>query len=158
MKGKDIAKELQDDSKLFYTIAELEKVLGISRMTLYNNYIYAGKLPAKRLGRKIIVLKEDLFEFLESLPSVVEGAKKPSSRRIRKEAITENSNGANKEEKPFYTISELALMLDCSPQNIYNYIRKGMLPAKRPAGKIVIPKRDFFKYLESLPYVAPIKV
>lgn len=58
--------------KPFYTVQELAVMFGCSQQNIYHNYIYKGRLPAKKLGGRLIVLKEDLINYLKSLPYVVD--------------------------------------------------------------------------------------
>jgi excisionase family DNA binding protein len=50
-------------------IAETCAVLGIGRTSLYE-LIRAGKLPARKIGRRTIILSADLRRYAESLPTV----------------------------------------------------------------------------------------
>jgi len=42
---------------------------GLGRDTLYKA-IHAGRLPARKLGRRTIIIANDLQQFLESLPVI----------------------------------------------------------------------------------------
>jgi excisionase family DNA binding protein len=50
-----------------YSIPQAMTVIGIGRDKLYK-LIREGKLPARKLGRKTLILATDLEAFLESLP------------------------------------------------------------------------------------------
>jgi excisionase family DNA binding protein len=50
-----------------YGSAEVCAVLGVSRTTLWEMR-KSGVLPSRRLGSKILILREDLKKFLRSLP------------------------------------------------------------------------------------------
>jgi excisionase family DNA binding protein len=50
-----------------YGTAEICAVLGVSRTTLWE-LRKAGRLPTRRIGSKILILREDLQYFLQSLP------------------------------------------------------------------------------------------
>lgn len=52
-----------DDKITVYTLADLEKMLKISRRTLLS-YIKAGKLTAAKIGGKWIVTGENLDKFI----------------------------------------------------------------------------------------------
>jgi len=54
--------------KLGYPVDDLPHLTGFSRSTCYN-LVADGRLPAKRLGKRIIVLRNDLEQFLRGLPS-----------------------------------------------------------------------------------------
>lgn len=54
---------------LVFTMAELPVATGLGRSSLYAA-IKAGRLTAKKAGRRTIVLRADLDEFLRSLPPV----------------------------------------------------------------------------------------
>lgn len=55
------------DTALAYTIAQAAKVAGIGRSTLYSE-LSAGKLQARKLGRRTLILASDLSLWLSSLP------------------------------------------------------------------------------------------
>jgi len=55
------------DNKVGYTIEEAAGQAGICRSNIYKA-MDAGKLPARKLGRRNIILHDDLVKFLESLP------------------------------------------------------------------------------------------
>jgi excisionase family DNA binding protein len=57
---------VQDNSAL--SIAETTRILGIGRSTLYN-LIKDGRLPVRKLGKRTLVLREDLNKFVASLPA-----------------------------------------------------------------------------------------
>ena len=50
-----------------YSIAETMAQSGLGRDTIYKA-IHEGKLKARKLGRRTVVLASDLQAFLESLP------------------------------------------------------------------------------------------
>jgi excisionase family DNA binding protein len=50
-----------------YSIAEVMAQSGLGRDTIYKA-IRAGRLPARKLGRRTVVLATDMQRFLESLP------------------------------------------------------------------------------------------
>ena len=54
-----------------YSIAEVARLTGRGRSTLYE-LIAAGRLRARKLGARTVVLDTDLADFLNSLPDAVE--------------------------------------------------------------------------------------
>jgi len=52
-----------------YSVPEAMCVLGLCRDTLYK-LIREGRLPARKIGRRTVVLESDLQQFLESLPKL----------------------------------------------------------------------------------------
>lgn len=56
---------MQDFSTL--SIAQTARFLGIGRSTLYN-LIKAGRLPVRKLGKRTLILRDDLDQFVASLP------------------------------------------------------------------------------------------
>lgn len=54
--------------KLTFSVPEAVSVTGISRSLLYLE-IAAGRLPARKLGRRTVILREDLQAFLKALPA-----------------------------------------------------------------------------------------
>jgi len=49
---------------------EVARMLGITPGAV-RMMVYRGRLPARKLGRRIIFLKEELEEYLKALPPVV---------------------------------------------------------------------------------------
>ncbi len=56
---------MQDFSTL--SIAQTARFLGIGRSTLYN-LIKDGRLPVRKLGKRTLILRDDLDHFVASLP------------------------------------------------------------------------------------------
>jgi excisionase family DNA binding protein len=50
-----------------YSVPEAMCVLGLCRDSVYK-LIRQGRLPARKIGRRTVVLESDLQAFLESLP------------------------------------------------------------------------------------------
>jgi excisionase family DNA binding protein len=59
---------------LVFTIAEAKASAGVGRSALYAA-IASGELPARKLGRRTLIMADDLKAWLTSLPKV-----KPSKR------------------------------------------------------------------------------
>ncbi len=59
------------DEKHYYTVQELARIWGCTDHNIYN-LIYKGRLPARKMGRRTIILKKELENYLESLPYVRE--------------------------------------------------------------------------------------
>lgn len=53
--------------KPFYTTKELAELLGVSEQHV-RRLGYKGKLPARKWGKRIIFLKDEVEEYLRSLP------------------------------------------------------------------------------------------
>ncbi len=53
--------------KLFYTVKEVAGMLGTKEENI-RKLARMGKIPARKLGRRIIFLRDELEEFLKSLP------------------------------------------------------------------------------------------
>lgn len=51
-----------------HSITETARLLGIGRSTLYV-LIKDGRLPARKLGKRTLILHEDLERFIASLPT-----------------------------------------------------------------------------------------
>ena len=58
-----------------YSIPQVMGKIGIGRDTLYK-LIRQGNLPARKLGRRTVVLESDLQAFIEALPRLGGGAQK----------------------------------------------------------------------------------
>jgi excisionase family DNA binding protein len=61
---ENVPREIQ---KLSYSIAEAVELTGLGRSTIYEE-IRSKRLLARKIGRRTIVLAEDLSSFLASLP------------------------------------------------------------------------------------------
>jgi excisionase family DNA binding protein len=62
-------------------------------------------------------------------------------------------NRANEQEN--YTVQEVSKLLRCSELTVYNYIKKGLLPASKIGRKYIIKKADLdeaLKEVKSLKY------
>ena len=57
---------MQDISTL--SIAQTIRLLGIGRSTLYG-LIKEGRLPVRKLGKRTLILRQDLDRFIASLPT-----------------------------------------------------------------------------------------
>jgi excisionase family DNA binding protein len=57
------------DAKHAYTVPEVIRVTGTSRTTLYAE-IAAQRLKARKLGRRTLILADDLRQWLETLPAL----------------------------------------------------------------------------------------
>jgi excisionase family DNA binding protein len=55
--------------RVAYSIAETMALSGVGRDTLYKA-IHAGRLRARKLGRRTVILDNDLRAFLEALPTM----------------------------------------------------------------------------------------
>jgi excisionase family DNA binding protein len=51
------------------SIDQVLEITGISRPTFYE-HAFAGRIKARKLGRRTIVLESDLRDYLESLPTL----------------------------------------------------------------------------------------
>ncbi|MHA6801463.1 helix-turn-helix domain-containing protein [Salinifilum ghardaiensis] len=49
----------------FLTVAEVAKVMRVSKMTVYR-LVHAGELPAARVGRSFRVAEQDVHAYLEN--------------------------------------------------------------------------------------------
>jgi excisionase family DNA binding protein len=56
---------MQDISAL--SIAQTTRLLGIGRSTLYG-IIKDGQLPVRKLGKRTLIMREDLDHFIAALP------------------------------------------------------------------------------------------
>jgi len=61
--------EITPRSRIAFSIAESMALAGVGRDSIYRA-IRAGRLPARKLGRRTIILAGDLQQFLESLPKM----------------------------------------------------------------------------------------
>src|SRR5215470_2181954 len=68
-----------------YNIPEVMARVGVGRDKLYR-LIREGKLPARKLGRKTLILASDLEAFLEALPRLAK-EDKPTQRRVNAQTV-----------------------------------------------------------------------
>ena len=61
-----------------YPIGDLPKLVGIGRSTLYSE-IASGRLVARKVGSRTVILATDLEAYLKSLPEI---ASKPSAGEL----------------------------------------------------------------------------
>jgi excisionase family DNA binding protein len=54
-------------SKFVFSIAETSSIVGIGRTSLYEA-IHSGALRAIKRGRRTLILRSDLLQWMESLP------------------------------------------------------------------------------------------
>ena len=52
--------------QLSYAIAEVPAITGLGRTKIYE-YMNSGKLKSRKIGKRRIILKEDLEHFLKNL-------------------------------------------------------------------------------------------
>lgn len=57
-------------AKYTHSIDEFAKLAGLSRVTVYNE-IRSGKLKARKIGRRTVVLADDAKAYLNALPAFV---------------------------------------------------------------------------------------
>lgn len=67
--------------QLGYTIAEAVKATGIGRTTIYAD-LKAGRLAARKRGKRTIILADDLRAYLASLPPQAGGCVTPCPKQI----------------------------------------------------------------------------
>lgn len=57
------------DERVSYSISDAVKVSGIGRTSVYEA-IKAGRLQARKLGRRTLILKTDLHQWVAGLPAI----------------------------------------------------------------------------------------
>jgi excisionase family DNA binding protein len=67
--GKRASAEATFENKIGLTINEAGEVIGIGRSGIYE-LIRAGRLPARKIGARTIILRDDAVAFVRSLPTV----------------------------------------------------------------------------------------
>ncbi len=72
---------LRDDNNQFLSTAELAKILGVSRVTVFQK-IKKGKIEAERVGRNFIINRSSLPEILKEI--VGDKDKKQIEKAIKK--------------------------------------------------------------------------
>ena len=70
MKYEDLPMEKANDQKLALSIDETSLRTGICRDVIYRA-IRQGDLPARKCGRRTLILQTELQEYLNSLPMVI---------------------------------------------------------------------------------------
>jgi excisionase family DNA binding protein len=61
--------QMQTPIRRAYSVPETTVILGICRDNVYR-LIKQGRLPARKIGRRTVVLETDLQAFLEALPKL----------------------------------------------------------------------------------------
>jgi len=61
---------MQPPNRRAYSIPEIMCLLGLCRDSVYK-LIREGRLPARKIGRRTVVLETDLQAFLEGLPMLL---------------------------------------------------------------------------------------
>jgi excisionase family DNA binding protein len=61
--------ELDELDQIGFSVAEAAKKAGVGRSTIYEE-LASGRLRARKLGRRTIILKSDHQEWLASLPTL----------------------------------------------------------------------------------------
>jgi excisionase family DNA binding protein len=64
--SKSISIQTQVD-RLAFSLADAASTIGVGKSTLHE-LIATGKLPVRKLGRRSLVLREDLKKYLQGLP------------------------------------------------------------------------------------------
>ena len=59
---------MSDDGRLAYTVKQATTALGIGRTLIYAE-IRDGRLHARKIGRRTVILREDLRNWLEAQPA-----------------------------------------------------------------------------------------
>jgi excisionase family DNA binding protein len=77
-RGATVRDAIGDEQRVTYSVDEVAAILGISRSAVYD-CIARGEIPAKRLGRRIVVVRVVLDTFL----SESDGARRSAPRRTR---------------------------------------------------------------------------
>lgn len=75
-----------------YTLEEIAPVLGVSKQTLLN-YIRAGKLKAKKIGREWKITGEMLKEYLDNAESTPRKNRKNTDPEKRRKEVYELAEG-----------------------------------------------------------------
>ena len=77
--GATVRDTIGDEQRVTYSVDEVAAILGISRSAVYD-CIARGEIPAKRLGRRLVVVRAALETFL----SESDGARRSPPRRTRR--------------------------------------------------------------------------
>lgn len=71
---------------MYISVAELAKMLGISRIAVFNK-IKKGQIPAEKIGRAYAISMEDVSEFVSGNRSnILTDEKKKKSRKLWKKS------------------------------------------------------------------------
>lgn len=63
-----VSRMTTDSERLAYSVKDARLRLGISNDNIYN-LLNSGALPARKLGKRTVILADDLNKYLERLPS-----------------------------------------------------------------------------------------
>lgn len=77
--GATVRETIGEEQRLTYSVDEVAAILGISRSAVYD-CIARGEIPARRLGRRIVVVRAALETFLAES----DGPRRSPPRRTRR--------------------------------------------------------------------------
>jgi len=60
----------RNESKATLSVKDLADMLGIAENSAYE-YLYQGLIPARRLGKRWIISREQILDWLNNAPAVV---------------------------------------------------------------------------------------
>jgi excisionase family DNA binding protein len=61
--------QMNSPPRVAYSVPEAMLALGLCRDSIYK-LINSGQLPAKKIGRRTLIVRSDLEKFLSSLPPI----------------------------------------------------------------------------------------
>ena len=109
-----------------------------------------GRLPGRRLGRNIIILKEDIDAFLKSLDVVYAPTSTSVSER-RREGIRGADPSAVPSPAIAFDLKRAAAASACSVWFLRLNIKKGTLRARLAGKKFLIVAEDLSDFVKHLP-------
>ncbi|PIV31878.1 hypothetical protein COS33_00815 [Candidatus Wolfebacteria bacterium CG02_land_8_20_14_3_00_37_12] len=75
--------------KLYISVAELAKMLGVSRVAVFNR-IKKGQIPAEKIGRSYAISMEDVNDLMQGIsPRVLNEKKKDEIKKAVERAVKE---------------------------------------------------------------------
>jgi excisionase family DNA binding protein len=80
------------------SVTEASEIAGIGRTKIYEA-ISDGRIKARKLGKRTLILRSDLHRFLQKLPTVESVVVKPSARNVEVAIASESGQRQQKEAR-----------------------------------------------------------
>lgn len=78
----------KEKKTLFVSVSELAKILGISRVAVFKK-IKKGQIPASKVGRSYVILKEDVDSVIHGKPLALTEEKKGQIKKAVEKVVRE---------------------------------------------------------------------
>jgi excisionase family DNA binding protein len=82
-----------DPSQASFTIPQVAKYSGLTPWQVRMS-VWQGKLPAKRVGKCLIILRDDVDAFLKALPNITLNTSEWLAKRNRGSVVVRSNGGS----------------------------------------------------------------